>query len=31
MSRGNEEIKVIYIEYKEERINELWNYIESVY
>ncbi len=29
--RGNEEIKVIYIGYKEERINELWNYIETIY
>ncbi len=29
--KGNEEIKVIYIGYKEERINELWDYIESVY
>ncbi len=29
--RGNEEIKVVYIGYKEERINELWDYIESVY
>ncbi len=29
--KGNEEIKVVYIGYKDERINELWNYIESVY